>query len=524
MTGRLDSAYAGVNRTLLLLTVIAVGIFFIAMPRYMDDFWYMIDLKPWLEGLSDTSLWPALVETWTDRLESDNARMANIVFVPFLMLPKWIGSVIAAVMWGVCMVWSLRICRVDVFRSPLTAVAVFLWTFCLPWYDTMGAQNYQFNYFFSLFFALLAIKLFLNIDKKTNRWLLLFLGFFIGSWHEGFTVPLLCAFFALLVILRRYRTTDNKFLFAGLFAGIIWLVSWPCAWNRTEYVLAVNDYGFSHLLFIAAQHPAVFLTAICCAVPLVKPTWRPVFKDPVVVLLLINVVVSFLIHFFTLRSPRAGFWAEACAVMLVICFLRHFWPVFATAYSLRRFLYLSPFILIVLVHWTLVDCYSVRIRHSFDLAVNEWKCGSQPHVFTEVLDEHSAPLICMFAPDFTTMLAPVSLAFADVYLDNGDGRQFIPVPQELRDYAPSYADALPSGPLGIKVYKGRMVMPTDSVRRGEFLADVDFGYKVRRNVRMIYYPFVSEADSMRYAFVYPWRSVIEMRLGKIKSVTPVTIR
>ena len=240
------------------------------------------------------------------------------------------------------------------------------------------------------------------------------------------------------------------------------------------------------------------------------------------VLLLLNIAASFTIHFFTLRSPRSGFWAENCAVLTVVYLLARLFPAFARAYNPRRLVFLVPLILVVLAHWLLVDVYSVRIRRSFDSAVQEWKQSSRPYVFAEVLDEHSSPLICMMSPDFTTLLAPVSLSFADFYLNTGDGRQFVPVPCELRDFTPAEAAAIPSDTLDIRLYKDRLVMPTTRTRRGEFLADVDFGYTVRHNVRIIYYPFVSEADSMTYAFVYPWRSVIDMRLGEIRSVTPLT--
>lgn len=521
MADRPDTAYLGINRTLLLMFVLAVGIFFIAMPLYMDDFWFMMNLKPWLEGVPGVSAWDAVVETWSDRLASDNSRLANIFFVPFLLLPKWVGAAVAAIMFGVVVVWSLRICGVDVSRSPLTAIALFLWSFCLPWYDTMGAMNYQFNYFYALFFATLALKIFLS-GGHANRWLLLIAGFLVGAWHEGFSAPLIGSFVILLIFYPAYRTTGNKFLLAGLFAGMIWLVSWPCAWNRTANVLAENNYGFSHFLYIAALHPAVFLAALCSLIALSRHRWRSIFKEPVMVLLLLNIAASFTIHFFTLRSPRSGFWAENCAVLTVVHLLARLFPAFARAYNPRRLVFLVPLILVVLAHWLLVDVYSVRIRRSFDSAVQEWKQSSRPYVFAEVLDEHSSPLICMMSPDFTTLLAPVSLSFADFYLNTGDGRQFVPVPRELRDFTPAETEAIPSDTLDIRLYKDRLVMPTTRTRRGEFLADVDFGYTVRHNVRMIYYPFVSEADSMTYAFVYPWRSVIDMRLGEIKSVTPLT--
>lgn len=104
-----------------------------------------------------------------------------------------------------------------------------------------------------------------------------------------------------------------------------------------------------------------------------------------------------------------------------------------------------------------------------------------------------------------------------MYYHDGDDDRFLAVPSELRGVTRESGHPVP-GNTGLRETEGRLFMPTDSVRMGEFAADVDFGPVARQGVRMIYYPFVSEADGRRYAYVYPWRRVIEMRIGGIRSV------
>lgn len=114
------------------------------MPKYGDDYWFMMQLKPWLEsqgilnpehgGNVFTAGFPLreIVDTWLFHYQYDNIRLANIVAPVLLVFPKWFGSsvMLAAfvfVIWG-----SYRISGTCWQRSAMVPVSLCVWLFFMP--------------------------------------------------------------------------------------------------------------------------------------------------------------------------------------------------------------------------------------------------------------------------------------------------------------------------------------------------------------------------------------------------------
>lgn len=532
------------NYILLGVFTVSVLIFFCAMPWYLDDLWYAIHLKDWREGVPGASLWEGIVTTWREHIETDNVRLANMAFVPFLALPKWVGSGLAALLWGVCMVWSLSMSGVDVRRSPLVVVALFLWSMLLPWYDGMGVECFQFNYIYSTFLALLCLRIFIKSPAERvgdgtpaavacANLLLMLTGFVCGIWHEGFTAPLIGIMWFLLAFYPQWRTPRRIWLLAGLCLGMVWFLAWPTSWHRLDNVWG-EDYKFGpgRVLFIALQHLCVM--AMCIVMTIVLAVRRcsrdriikPCF-DPLTIALILGVLCSCLIHGLTTRTPRTGWWGEVLAVIVILRLLNCIdMPIRG-----RSLLYygkmavLTLLLSVTFIHQGLVDYWAVRLGREFEKTLETHIKTGEKVVFADIIDEYRSPLICMYAPDFTMLLAPVNLAFINGYYHHDRWQTFIAVPRELRGVNASTGEKVSpimgGGNLGIRQSGGRMFMPTDSVEVYSFLATIDFGYTIKHNVRMIAYPFVSESDGARYAYLYPWRRVVEMRLGNIQAVSPM---
>lgn len=521
---RTPRPYAG-TAVLALLTV-TFAVFFIGMPRYLDDLWYSFHLKPWLDGVPGAPLWQAMVDTWTEHITTDNVRLANMVCVPFMILPKWVGSGISALLWGLSMAWGARLASLDPRRlTPLLCLGLCLWAFFMPWYDSMGVENFQFNYIWSTFLAVGAMRLFFS--HGSGRRVCVFLaGVLAGMWHEGFTAPLLASFGFLLLFCPHTRTPRAWWLTAGLALGMIWMLAWPTSWHRVANVTGENEFGAGRVLFISFQHPAFILMLLTAGVALCRRKWRGLLADPVVLALVVSAFTSVVIHFLTTRTSRTGWWAEFCAVVAVISLLRRMWPTFASSRSLMSGCISALLLALTFAHQVMVDYYTIRIGQAYRKALDMHMKSGRDSVFAEVPDEHTSPLICLYAPDFTPLLAPVNLTFVNIYYHRDDNGQFIPVPEQLRRVTASSGTAVPPVPGGVDLHirelDGRLFMPVDETARGEFTADVDFGYTRKQGVRMIYYPFVSEADGRRYAYLYPWRRVVEMRLGHIQALSPLS--
>jgi len=531
------------NYILLGVFTLSILIFFCVMPWYLDDLWYAVHLKDWREGVPGASLWEGMVTTWCEHIDTDNVRLANMVFVPFLALPKWVGSGLAALLWGVCMVWSFSIAGVDARRSPLVVVALFLWAMLLPWYDGMGVECFQFNYIYSTFLSLLCLRIFMKspaervgdrspADAAGLNLLLLLTGFVCGIWHEGFTAPLICITGFLLAFYPQWRTPRRLWLFAGLCLGMVWFLAWPTSWHRLDNVWG-EDYKFGpgRVVFIALQHLCVM--ALCIVMVVVLAVRRRgrghIIKncfDPLNIALMLGILCSCLIHALTTRTPRTGWWGEVLAVIVILRLLGSFDvpKCGRSVWRYGRMAALTVLSLLTFIHQGLVAYWAVRVGREFDRVVETHIKTGEKVVFADIVDEHRSPLICMYAPDFTTLLAPVNLQFINQYYHPAGEQTFIPVPRELRCVSALTSQRVPAvegcADLGIRQSGGRMFMPTDSVEVYEFPATIDFGYTTKHNVRMVAYPFVSEGDGKRYACLYPWRRVVEMRLGAIQAVSP----
>ena len=73
------------------LFAIGIGLFFIGMPKYTDDYWYMMHLRPWFEsqdiiypedggnilrgGIPFREIWA----TWSEHYGNDNIRFGNLL-------------------------------------------------------------------------------------------------------------------------------------------------------------------------------------------------------------------------------------------------------------------------------------------------------------------------------------------------------------------------------------------------------------------------------------------------------------
>lgn len=516
--------YSGIVAVALLTVTFAV--FFIGMPRYLDDLWYSVHLKPWLDGEPGAPLWQAIKNTWVEHMIIDNVRLANMVCVPFMILPKWVGSGISALLWGVSMAWGAKLAGLEPRRlTPLLALGLCLWAFFMPWYDSMGVENFQFNYMWSTFFAVGVLRLFFSARER-NHALLFAVGLLVGLWHEGFTAPLLAALFTLVVCYPAFRTRRSLWLIVGLSLGMVWMLSWPASWHRLSDVTEGSDRGLGHVVFIAFQHPALLLMLLTCCVALCRRKWRALFADPLTIALLVCIFTSAVIHFATTRTSRTGWWAEYCSVIVIVSLLRRMCPALTHSRGALNITLTTLLLGLTFARQVTVDYYTVKISRAYTDALERHLASDRNYVFAEVPTEQDAPLICLYAPDFTPLLAPVNLTFVNFYYHRDDAGQIIPVPYQLRDVTADLGTEIPPVPGGadlhIRELDGRLFMPTDETERGEFIADVDFGYTRKQGVRMIYFPFISEADGRWYAYIYPWRRMVEMRLGTIKAASPLS--
>lgn len=248
------------NTLWILLFCVGLGYFLIAMPKGLDDYWYSVYLRPWLEShgqlfpeegvnIFRTGVpWSEIIETWRYHISTDNARLGNMLVVFFLLLPKWVGSGLALFAWVYVMRGSFRLAGIDWRKSAWVPVMLFLWTFFMPWRNGMSSMVYQFNYMFPS--ALVVLLMEMLFKRENSRCLSAFIvAFFIGWWHEGFGVPLAIALMALILMDKKCRRARFYSATAGVCAALVLLLAIPSSIHRAGELASGKGKEFAELMY-----------------------------------------------------------------------------------------------------------------------------------------------------------------------------------------------------------------------------------------------------------------------------------
>lgn len=494
-----------------LLFIATIAFFFVGMPRYVDDFWYAENIRPWIEGRGAGSPWPAIVETWRFHYLTDNARLANVLIVPLLLLPKWMGSLPAAIALGAAAVWlaAMAARRLGFFSS---ALVMFLMAYCLPWYDVMGSEDLQINYHIPTLLAVWCMAIFLGKARPYGIAGAFAVGLVTGAWHEGFAVPLLAGMAVAAISYRDYRRPECLAVAAGLAAGLIYLLACPAFFNRAAE--AAEIFTLSRIAVVAASHPAFLLACLLSAAMLLSPRRRRRLAEPLYIILMVSAVVSIGIQLVATRTPRTGWWGEFASIFMVVYLLRGV----ADSRSITVKAAAAAMALLAFAHQALTDYYTVVIRRDFDKAIANYSLPEPAQHFADFVTEHEAPLLAWFSPDFNLFTSRANREIIKDYYHPDDGHEFAVIPEELRMATPATGTPL-GGNIGARSIGGHIFMPDPGVEGAdEFEATINFGRFTRRGMRVFYIPFTSEADGRRYLYLYPWRAIIEYRLGRPQAI------
>lgn len=345
------------------LFVVGFGVFFVGMPKFYDDYMFMVRLRPWFEaqgvvypengGNVLSSGFPCLmvVDTWAEAYAIDNIRIAQLLLPICLIFPKWVNSMVIAIIWGIIVYLIFKAAKIDNKKSLLVPAGLALLLYGLPWCDHFGAIAYQFNYVLSGFVFMLLLfyaGVFGHLDKRasypTKGWLQM-LGAFAfgvlgGLMHEGFAVPVVCALVVLVIFYPRFRTLKNLFIICGVAVGAAVLLSVPGMRERAA-VSASSQNGLEHTLrYLGRDGWAGTLFYLSLAFGLLKQkSLRPALS-PLTVFAIVNGLVTLAIAAYTGRAGRLFFWMNLVYIIGILylwrsCFSLHkrIWRATAKAVS-----------------------------------------------------------------------------------------------------------------------------------------------------------------------------------------------
>lgn len=247
------------------ILAVLFGCMFQLMPVCADDLWYLADS---CGAHGSLEYFTTTVSTCLDHWTYDTGRLANMATAPFLSLfPRSVFSLAS-----ILALFLILISGISLSKSPWLSGRAAIWilivSFVIPWFEFLFTIVYASNYIWCAALGLLFFYLFINDRFLSSAVPLIFIGVLTGWWHEGMSVPLLCAC-ACYIAFPGIRVTRRRwFMLGGLLTGILIIAGMPAframtgdrvshlvksVWIETMInVLAYNCCFYIYLLLLLA--------------------------------------------------------------------------------------------------------------------------------------------------------------------------------------------------------------------------------------------------------------------------------
>lgn len=512
------------------LFFIMAGIFLICAPKYADDIWYLNKMSQWLTERGVVSLddacftifgefpWQEVKDTLTWRYYNDNIRLGNVIGVFFLLLPKWIGSVLAliALIYSVKKVFSL----VDVRwrSSSLVLVAIFVLSFVVPWYNSLGSIIYQFNYLLPTAIGLWLVGIVFNRDNEGSRfWVGFSVGLLLGLWHEGFGVPVMAGLVFMAIFRRHLRRKVLYGAVAGIAIGTVFLFTSPGMLDRGGSAL---DSMFSHRinLFHFVSSFSIFAVSTVVYVYLLSVSRNKNNKsDDIACMSVVSGIVSFMIQLFTdINCGRIGWWCHIMTLPVLLYVLDVTGHDFWKRYTWKNISLLILPATLSYLHMGTIDYLAVRMSDSYRHIESECNKG-RTEVFADAMRLGELPLPVINTNMYD--LYDISHFIGDYYTKS-DTIYISIVSKDLENVTSLSGREVPGGS-GVRDYNGNLYVEyDDTIRYGwEVYLQCDFGNGYVRTP-FLCNSFISKADGCRYVELRPRVNVYKARYRKIEGIKP----
>lgn len=508
-----NGVYFYFNLVCLSLFMIVFGILFVGMPKFVDDYWYMMQLKPWFEsqGIADPNEggnifsagipWSELWATCVNHYEIDNCRLGNMTVPFFLMFPKWLGSGIAWLVWIYTLFAGYRLAGVDWRRSALVPLSLLLFWYAMPWADHMGSMVYQFNYVLGLGLCVLLISLLRRRGGRLNPVAGFLLGVVCGAWQEGVSMPLFCGLVSLILFRRESRNSGMIWATVGVLCGIGLLMLSPgiqtrlSLWGGSSHrydALLGNLWGLAYCFWYA-----IYLLLL--AITWMRGKWKRTAKWQVC-FFTTAIGASVFVYISFNMGPRIIMAGNYFAVLAIVGQLRVLLSGRHIA-GKRIMIYVANICIMSLLLTS--QAYACRtmlhMRRSMLQLYADLSKGDGETIFAETYPVKSFPLVCVTLPDDTYYRDYPGYYRAYLY---GNFKQPALIPQELR-YVTSESGTELRGDAGGRLVSGHVVVPAENYDSQDCAgyATVDFG-KGWTYVPTMVQEFVSEGDGRKYVYVY----------------------
>ncbi len=234
----------------LLLLGVLFFVQYLLYPPVLDDESFLGPLKTYFSNPTLDNLLSGWSQSMSHRFQNDNGRIFNLIATAFLVMPRWLFSLLITFCAMSILYLCSRIARVWQAHFAVYSLMTFLFVLALPWADQMFTVMFSLNYIPASALALYILQRFLT-GRPTAPWLALILGVAVSICHEGIGGPLLLGILVVCVFFPQYRRLSNFLLMAGICAGIFYLLFLvPGTRNR----VSGNDFLHGFLIFFRYLH------------------------------------------------------------------------------------------------------------------------------------------------------------------------------------------------------------------------------------------------------------------------------
>ena len=489
------------------------------MPYTCDDFWYMTPLRDYCMGI-DTSF-PAngLWECWKYHYESDNIRLANVVFTFTLLIPKIFPSIMSGLLVGVMLWLSSKLSGLSRRNPLLLVVLALMLSFMLPWYEEMFTQCFALNYIWSSALSLWLAWVFFYKNRQPHVAISAILGVIMGAWHEGIAGPLLVGFVIYLVVDKRAINRQRLAMIIGLVVGLVWLAMAPGLQTNVGYKTTSFDL-YAVLRKVLLYHTPLLILMLSIVIALLKKTTRKLILDPIFVAFVAISVSGSALNFITNVGVRTGWMGYLFGIIATIYLWRQMKVArYGRVKSVVKRIATIIIALFLLVHYAVVVYYAIKVRAEYDIVMAEYEKSPDGLVFADVTYDYQASPLAWKKPYFEMFTYDLVLDWYEKYR-NSEDKDMRVVPTCMRE-AEELRGVKVKGDNPFMIYDGFLYAPIvdESKFRRETYYEIDFGH-TKKILMCSNFKFTTESGK-KYYYAFPQRATVHLWVGEIEEMNKV---
>ena len=433
------------NRPLLIatLTAIAIAIGLALFPAISDDLWFTLDFRDGINSASD--FLSRALNSIIIRCKGDNARLANMIMVLCIPLPRIIPIAISAAATFLILLTGASLANC-LSRPVVFPLWITLFLILFPWIDQLYILDFQMNYIWGTALSLTLLHLMLSPAPKLK--LLIPTAILTGFWHEGFSGPILFLSILLFIIYRSRKYILTALL---LLPGLITL----CIPKFSNFAYATFSTRISVITVFLIP---LLLFIILLTINLLRSKTRTRLNPALTTSLLFLSLSSCTFMYLYPLGPRTGTLGITTS-LIGICYLIP--PLPKKLKNLRIPTAILLYALII-IHLTLVDLQCARAGETTRKVIRTYQSQPLSTQYADLTLRPEAPLLCFQKPyyDWFAHLTTTT-AFTLSYGSPDTPLRVVPAP--FLTFTPEKSQPIP-GTARLRRFRNLLVGPAPSTR------------------------------------------------------------